>query len=78
MILKHVLPQLGTTLRETFVINPRSQDLKPLEDVMAWSNLIRSSILSQLLETGFFPKWLNALYVWLTSDKPNFDQVAEW
>lgn len=69
---------MGTTLRETFAVNPRQQDLKPLEDVMAWAPLIRSTMLSQLLESGFFPKWLNALYVWLTSEKPNFDQVAQW
>lgn len=77
LVLKHVLPQLGVTLRERFSINPREQDLKPLEDVIAWSPLIRSSMMSQLLESGFFPKWLDALYIWLTSE-PNLEQVAEW
>ncbi|KAK4698524.1 tuftelin-interacting protein 11, partial [Phenoliferia sp. Uapishka_3] len=78
LILKHVLPQLGSTLRDTFEINPRSQELKPLEDVLAWSPLLRSSMLSQLIEGGFFPKWLEALYVWLTSEGVNLEQVAEW
>lgn len=77
LILKHVLPQLGSTLRESFVVNPRQQDLKPLEDVVAWSPLIRSSMMSQLIEVGFFPKWMDALYLWLTSE-PNLEQVAEW
>ncbi|KAI5479686.1 tuftelin-interacting protein 11 [Pseudohyphozyma bogoriensis] len=77
LVLKHVLPQLGSTLRDAFVVNPRQQDLKPLEAVIAWSPLLRSSMMSQLIETGFFPKWLDALYVWLTSE-PNFEQVAEW
>lgn len=72
-----MLPQLGTTLRDEFTINPRAQELKPLENVLSWRKLLRSSILSQLLETSFFDKWLDALYVWLTHD-PNFDQVAEW
>lgn len=77
LVLKHVLPQLGTTLRETFVVNPRQQDLKPLEDVLAWGPLLRPSMMSQLIEGGFFPKWLDALYLWLTSE-PNLEQVAEW
>lgn len=34
-------------------------------------------MLSQLLEQEFFPKWGDALYVWLTSE-PNLEQVAEW
>lgn len=77
LLLKHVLPQLGTTLRDSFSINPRAQDLKPLEDVLAWRPLMRSSMMDQLLEGGFFVKWLEALYIWLTHE-PNFDQVAEW
>ena len=77
LILKHVLPQLGTTLRETFIVNPRQQDLKPLEDVLAWAPLLRPSMMSQLIEGGFFTKWLDALYLWLTSE-PNLEQVAEW
>ncbi|GAA5836279.1 hypothetical protein JCM9279_002246, partial [Rhodotorula babjevae] len=77
LLLKHVLPQLGALLREQFVVNPRSQDLAPLEAVLAWRPLLRSSMLSQLLEAGFFTKWGDALYVWLTSE-PNLEQVAEW
>jgi tuftelin-interacting protein 11 len=65
-------------LRDAFSINPRAQELEPLEAVLAWSTLLRSSMMSQLIEGGFFPKWLDALYVWLTSDGVNFEQVAEW
>lgn len=77
LILKNVLPQLGTTLREEFEVNPREQNLKPLENVLAWTKLVRSSMMSQLLEGEFFKKWLEALFTWLTHD-PNFEQVAEW
>lgn len=65
-------------MRDAFSINPRAQELEPLEAVLAWSTLLRSSMMSQLIEGGFFPKWLDALYVWLTSDGVNFEQVAEW
>lgn len=76
-MLRYIVPQLGNTLRDRFQINPRSQDLVPLERVTAWSALLRPSIMDQLLETEFFTKWLEALYVWLTSE-PNYQQVTEW
>ncbi len=78
LLLKHVLPQLGARLRDGFAVNPAAQELKPLEDVLGWAPLLRSSMLGQLLEAAFFPKWLDALYAWLTSEAANLEQVAEW
>ncbi|GAA6060714.1 hypothetical protein JCM10212_003335 [Sporobolomyces blumeae] len=78
LLLQHVLPALGTLLRDKFTINPRAQDLAPLESVLAWQPLLRGSMLGQLLETEFFPKWGDALWVWLKSEGVNLEQVAEW
>ncbi|GAA5884433.1 hypothetical protein JCM6882_005250 [Rhodosporidiobolus microsporus] len=77
LLLRHVLPSLGAHLRSSFTINPRQQDLAPLEAVLAWKPLLRGSMLSQLIEAEFFPKWGDALYVWLCAE-PNLEQVAEW
>jgi tuftelin-interacting protein 11 len=35
-------------------------------------------MLSSLLESEFFPKWGEALWIWLKSDGVNLEQVAEW
>lgn len=79
LVLKHVLPQLGAALRDTLVVDPDRQDLKPVEDALAWAPLLRASMVSQLLEAAFFPKWLDALYAWLTSELgANLERVAEW
>ena len=79
LILKYILPKLGSTLRDDFKINPRAQVLTPLTDhVLPWSEVLRPSMLSQLLETEFFPKWLEILYIWLIQPKPNFDEVTQW
>lgn len=59
-------------------MNPAKQDLKPLQDVLAWAEIIRSSIFSQLLETEFFPKWLTALHQWLVHPKASFEEVVQW
>lgn len=34
--------------------------------------------LSQILEKEFFPKWLDALHVWLIQPSPSLEEVAEW
>ena len=78
LILRDVVPGLGALLRDKLVINPREQDMKPFESALAWVPLLRSSMTSQLLETGFFPKWLDALYTWLCSEGVNLEQVADW
>ena len=79
LMLRTVVPKLGVCLRDDFSINPRKQDMVPLEDwVMPWHTLLRSSVFSSLLEVNFFPKWLDILYIWLV--QPNFkaDEVANW
>lgn len=78
MLLKYVVPKLGTTLRDDFRINPRNQNMEPLQRVLEWVNVIRSSIFSQLIETEFFPKWLDVLHLWLIQPKVSFEEVAQW
>ena len=78
MLLKYVVPKLGATLRDDFRVNPRDQKLESLEHVLQWSDLIRSSIFSQVLESEFFPKWLDVLHVWLIEPRVSFEEVAQW
>ncbi|WVQ93333.1 hypothetical protein IAU59_000401 [Kwoniella sp. CBS 9459] len=79
LIIQFVLPKLGVCLRDDFAINPRKQDMVPLQDwVMPWHNLLRSSMFSHLLEVEFFPKWLDILYIWLVQPAYKPDEVANW
>jgi tuftelin-interacting protein 11 len=78
MLLKYVVPKLGATLRNDFRINPRDQKMKPLESVLAWSHIIRPSVFAQILETEFFPKWLDVLHIWLIQPRVSFEEVAQW
>ena len=78
MMLKYIVPKLGSTLRDEFRVNPRSQDMAPLERVLAWAPLIRGSIFASLLTAEFFPKWLDVLHIWLVQPRPNFEEVAQW
>jgi tuftelin-interacting protein 11 len=78
MLLKYVVPKLGSLLRDEFRVNPRNQDMEPLKNVLAWSTLLRGSVFVQLLETEFFPKWLDVLHIWLIQPKVSFEEVAQW
>lgn len=76
--MKYVVPKLAATLRNDFNVNPAQQDIKPLQDVLAWAGVIRPSVFSQLLETEFFPKWLITLHQWLVHPEASFEEVAQW
>jgi tuftelin-interacting protein 11 len=78
MMLKYVVPKLGVVLRDDFKVNPRRQDLAPLELVFPWRSFLDSSVFSQLLETEFFPKWLDMLHIWLIQPTVSFEEIAQW
>jgi tuftelin-interacting protein 11 len=79
LLLKYVVPKLASHLREEFRVNPRAQEMRPLTQVvLPWSSLFRGSVMSQLLEAEFFPKWLDVLYIWLIQPRVSFEEVAQW
>jgi tuftelin-interacting protein 11 len=78
MLLKYIVPKLGATLRDDFRVNPRAQDMEPLNRVLAWSTLLRPSIFSPLLESQFFPKWLEVLHFWLIQPSASYEEIAQW
>ncbi|EIN09573.1 TFP11-domain-containing protein [Punctularia strigosozonata HHB-11173 SS5] len=78
MMLKYVVPKLGATLRDDFRVNPRAQDMEPLQRVLAWSSVLRPSIFSSLLESTFFPKWLEVLHFWLVQPGASYEEIAQW
>ncbi|KAK1149452.1 hypothetical protein N8T08_006675 [Aspergillus melleus] len=73
----HILPRLGSHLREDFDVNPQDQDLAALENVLKWKDFFKPNVMGLLLVAEFFPKWHNILYIWLTND-PNYEEVGEW
>lgn len=77
LMLKTAVPTLGAYLRDHFKVDPRDQDLAPLRVVLPWRSLLRRSIFTQLLQTGFFAKWLDTLWIWL-AHSPDYDQINTW
>ncbi|EIW79317.1 TFP11-domain-containing protein, partial [Coniophora puteana RWD-64-598 SS2] len=77
-LLKYIVPKLSAHLRSDFRINPRQQDMTPIQRILGWSSLLRGSILTQIFESTFFPQWLDVLHVWLTAPRASFEEVAQW
>ena len=76
-LIRHLLPRLALLLSSDFEVDPSDQDLKPLEQVLAWNLFFKPGVMAQLLLAEFFPKWLNVLHLWLTSE-PNYEEVGQW
>jgi len=45
--------------------------------VTIWRFLFPPEVLGQAFATGFFPKWLDVLYIWLTH-LPNYEEIDQW
>lgn len=78
LLLCHLLPRLSLHLQNHLIIDPSDQNLLPLEQALAWRSLFRPSTVAHLLVAEFFPKWHTTLYLWLTSEAPNYEEVGTW
>jgi tuftelin-interacting protein 11 len=78
ILISHLLPRLSLYLQAHLIIDPSDQNLLPLEQVLAWRSLFRPSTFAHLLVAEFFPKWHTTLFLWLTSEAPNYEEVGTW
>lgn len=78
MLTNHLVPRFASHLRDNFEINPAEQDVAPLEAVFAWKGLLSDQTLGELLKAQFFPKFLEIIHQWLSSEGVVFHEVQEW
>jgi tuftelin-interacting protein 11 len=78
LLTTHLVPRLATHLRDNLEVNPAEQDLTPLEAVFAWKGLISNQTIGELLRAQFFPKFLDIIHQWLSSEEVVFDEVQKW
>jgi tuftelin-interacting protein 11 len=75
-LLKNIVPKLQQAMQE-LVINPLHQVLDPWNWVMEWLELVPLKSIVNIVETMFFPKWLQFLAAWL-NQIPHYDDVRQW
>ncbi|ETV84251.1 hypothetical protein H257_03510 [Aphanomyces astaci] len=68
---KHIVKKLVRVLNREFHINPKAQDLEPLEWVLAWHRVLPDRQFVALLEAEFFTKWLKVLAEWVAQNPLN-------
>jgi tuftelin-interacting protein 11 len=78
LLTTHLVPRFAAYLRDNFEINPAEQDLAPLEAIFAWKGLISDQVIGELLRAQFFPKFLDIIHQWLSSEEVVFDEVQKW
>lgn len=78
LLTSHLVPRLSAHLRDNFEINPAEQELAPLEAVFAWKGLISNEVIGELLKAQFFPKFLEIVHQWLSSEEVVFEEVQTW
>jgi tuftelin-interacting protein 11 len=78
LLTTHLVPRLATYLRDNLEVNPAEQDLAPLEAVFAWRGLISDQTIGELLRAQFFPKFLDIIHQWLSSEEVVFSEVQTW
>jgi tuftelin-interacting protein 11 len=74
---QHVVPKLHQMM-STFRVNPAHQEITEFNALMQWQSLLPTNTFVNILSKHFFPKWHQALYVWLSSVSANFDEISGW
>jgi len=72
-----LLPRLAQYLHTSFEVDPADQDITPIENILKWKPFFTADKFSRILIDAFFPKWLNVLHLWLTSD-PSYEEIGQW
>lgn len=78
LLTTHLVPRLSAHLRDNFEVNPAEQDLAPLEAVFAWKDLLSLQAIGELLRARFFPKALDIVHQWLSSETADLEEVSKW
>jgi len=76
MMNRCIVPKLAFAL-DQLVINPAAQDMQPFHWFTAWANVLALKLSAQLMERGFFPKFMQVLDHWLATSQ-NYDEITRW
>ncbi|KAK3688972.1 GC-rich sequence DNA-binding factor-like protein-domain-containing protein [Podospora appendiculata] len=80
LVMNHVLPSMARYLKTHFRVDPQDQEpyMGMLEGVFQWLDVIRPSMVGEVLVSEIFPMWHDALYHWLLLDEANFEEIGQW
>lgn len=80
LVMNHLLPSMARYMRKNFRVDPRDQEpyMDMLEGLFKWLDVIRPSMVGEVIVVEVFPMWHDALYQWLLLDTANYEQIGQW
>lgn len=80
LIMSHVLPAMGRSLRTRFRVDPADQEpyLPVLAGILEWEPILGGATMAEMLALNLFPKWSAKLQEWLALEEADLGEVAEW
>ncbi|WPJ65449.1 hypothetical protein SMAC4_07480 [Sordaria macrospora] len=80
LVMNHVLPNMARYMRKNFRVDPRDQEpyMDMLDGLFKWLDVIRPSMVGEVIVAEVFPMWHDALYQWLLLDTANYEQIGQW
>jgi tuftelin-interacting protein 11 len=80
LVMNHLLPSMARYLRTHFRVDPQDQApyLDVLDKLFGWLEVVRPSMLGEVLVAEVFPMWHDALYQWLLLEDANYEEIGQW
>ncbi|KAK4215169.1 Tuftelin-interacting protein 11 [Rhypophila decipiens] len=80
LVMNHILPSMARYLKANFKVNPQDQEpyVEMLDGVLKWLDILRPSMVGEVIVSAVFPMWHNALYHWLLVEDPNYEEIGQW
>ncbi|KAL2177397.1 GC-rich sequence DNA-binding factor-like protein-domain-containing protein [Thermothelomyces heterothallicus CBS 202.75] len=81
LVMNHLLPGMARSLRTHFRVEPQDQApyMEVLDRILEWSpDVVRPSMLGEVLVAEVFPAWHAALYQWLLLEEADYNEIGAW
>ncbi|KAH6845630.1 GC-rich sequence DNA-binding factor-like protein-domain-containing protein [Chaetomium sp. MPI-CAGE-AT-0009] len=80
LVMNHILPSMARHLRANFRVEPQDQGpyMEALDRLFEWADVVRPSMLAEVLVAELFPAWHAALHQWLVLDDADYNEIGAW
>ncbi|KAK4120666.1 TFP11-domain-containing protein [Parathielavia appendiculata] len=80
LVMNHVLPGMARFLRAHFRVDPQDQEpyLGVLDKTFEWLDVVRPSMLGEVIVAEVFPLWHERLYQWLIMEEADYEEIGQW
>ncbi|KAL2193242.1 GC-rich sequence DNA-binding factor-like protein-domain-containing protein [Corynascus similis CBS 632.67] len=81
LVMNHLLPGMARSLRAHFRVEPQDQApyMEVLDRILEWTpDVVRPSMVGEVLVAEVFPAWHAALYQWLLLDEADYNEIGAW